>query len=209
MSMKRFTIALLGLAALGVSACASVPQIDVTQDRPAMGALPTSVVSADWQVQEIVINIPETLTVSESNRLKPRSDIVWREDPIGDRYAQVQAVMAEAMDFALRPMDGSRPVIVELELTRFHALTERARYTIGGEHEIEFLFTVRDAETGQALTGPSNIDLTFRAFGGRRAIESERNGVYQRDRIQSQIIGWARQEFGIAPPAPPVGQFLS
>lgn len=204
--MKRMTAALLGLAALGISACASVPQVDVTQGLPAMGALPTSVVSGDWQVQEIVIDVPAELTVSESNRLKPRADIVWREDPVGDRYAQVQALMAEAMEFALRPMQGSTPVIVELEVTRFHALSERARYTIGGEHEVEFLFTVRDAETGQALTGPRNIDLTFRAFGGQRAIDAERNGIYQRDRIQSQIIGWARQEFGLTPPG---GQFLS
>jgi len=204
--MRRFTFALLGLAALGVSACATVPQVDVTQGLPVMGTLPTNAVSADWQIQEIVIDVPATLTVSESNRIKPRVDIVWREDPIGDRYAQVQALMTEAMEFALRPMDGTRPVIVELEVTRFHALTERARYTIGGEHEIEFLFTVRDAETGQALTGPRNVDLTFRAFGGQRAVESERNGIYQRDRIQSQIIGWARQEFGLSPP---VAEFLS
>ena len=204
--MKRFTAALLGLAALGVSACASIPQVDVTQGLPPIGALPTNVVSGDWQIQEIVIDVPASLTVSEANRIKPRADIVWREDPVGDRYVQVQALMAEAMEFALRPMDGSTPVIVELEVTRFHALTERARYTIGGEHEVEFLFTVRDAETGRALTGPRNVDLTFRAFGGQRAIESERNGIYQRDRIQSQIINWARQEFGLSPP---VGQFLS
>ncbi len=204
--MKRFTAALLGLAALGVSACASIPQVDVTQRLPTMGALPTNIVSGDWQVQEIVIDVPAELVVSESNRLKPRADIVWREDPAGDRYAQVQALMAEAMDFALRPMEGSTPVIVELEVTRFHALTERARYTIGGEHEIEFLFTVRNAETGQALTGPRAVDLTFRAFGGQRAIEAERNGIYQRDRIQSQIINWARQEFGLAATG---GQFAS
>jgi len=204
--MKRFTAALLGLAALGVSACATVPQVDVTQGLPAMSALPTNAVSGDWQVQEIVIDVSAELVVSESNRLKPRADIVWREDPVGDRYAQVQALMTEAMEFALRPMQGSTPVIVELEVTRFHALTERARYTIGGEHEVEFLFTVRDAQTGQALTGPRNIDLTFRAFGGQRAIDAERDGIYQRDRIQSQIINWARQEFGLTPPG---GQFTS
>ncbi len=195
--MNRIVAALLGLAALGVSACSTVPRIDVTQDLPALGALPTHAVSADWQIQEIIIDAPATLTVSEANRIKPISDIVWREDPIGDRRAQVEAIMAEAMEFALRPLDGTTAVIVELEMTRFHALTERARYTIGGEHEIEFLFTVRNAETGAALTGPRHIDLTFRAFGGSRAIASERNGIFQRDRIQSQVIGWARQEFGL------------
>jgi len=87
---------------------------------------------------------------------------------------------------------------VELELTRFHALTERTRYTIGGEHEIEFIFTVRHADTGEALTGPIPVDLTFRALGGSRALEAEAQGIYQRDRIQSQIAGWARAEFGLS-----------
>lgn len=197
--MKRIVTALLGLAALSVSACSTVPQIAVTQDLPALGSLPTHAYSADWQIQEIVINVPETLTVSEANRIKPRSDIVWREDPIGNRHQQVQAILAEAMEFALRPLEGATAVVVELEVTRFHALTERARYTIGGEHEVEFLFTVRNAETGVALTGPRHIDLTFRAFGGSRAVAAERNGIFQRDRIQSQVIGWARQEFGLVP----------
>ena len=200
--MNRFVVAFLGLAALGVSACSTVPGVDVPQDLPAPGALPTHIVSADWDVQEIIIDVTAELTVSEANRLKPRADIVWREDPLGDRHAQVQAIMAEAMDFALTPMEGSVPVIVEIEMTRFHALTERTRYTIGGQHEIEFLFTVRHAETGQALTGPRQIDLTFRALGGQRAIESERNGIFQRDRIQSQVVRWAQQEFGLAPPVP-------
>lgn len=200
--MKRIAYALLGLAALGVSACSTVPGVDVTQDLPAPGALPTHIVSADWDVQEIIVDVPAELTVSEANRIKPRADIVWREDPVGDRHAQVQAIMAEAMEFALRPMDGSTPVIVEIEMTRFHALTERARYTTGGEHEIEFLFTVRHAETGQPLTGPRHIDLTFRAYGGQRAIAAELNGIFQRDRIQSQVIGWAQQEFGLTPAVP-------
>ncbi len=195
--MKRIALALLGLAALGVSACSTVPNVDVTQNITMPGALPTQTHAANWTVEEIEIVVPQTLVVSEANTLKPISDIVWREDPIGDRHAQVQAVVFEAMEFALRPLDGARAVTVELEITRFHALTERARYTIGGEHEVEFLFTVRDVETGEALTGPRYVDLTFRALGGSRAMASERNGIYQRERIQSQIIGWARREFGL------------
>ena len=54
--------------------------------------------SADWQVTEITVIVPETLSVSEANSIKPRADIVWREDPLGNRHAQVQAVVQEAMD---------------------------------------------------------------------------------------------------------------
>jgi len=197
--MKRIALALLGLAALGVSACSTVPHVDVTQNITVPSGLAAQAEAADWQVQEISILVPDSLTVSEANTIKPRSDIVWREDPIGDRHLQVQALIHEAMEFALRPLteEGTTLVTVEMEVIRFHALTERARYTIGGEHEIEFLFTVRDAQTGAALTGPIPVDLTFRALGGSRAIAAEREGIFQRDRIQSQIIGWARQEFGL------------
>lgn len=197
--MKRIAFALLGLAALGVSACSTTPAVDVTQNITVPTGLAAQARAADWQVQEIIISVPDSLTVSEANSIKPRSDIVWREDPIGDRHQQVQALIAEAMEFALRPLaeEGTTLITVELEVIRFHALTERARYTIGGEHEIEFMFTVRDAETGAALTGPIPVDLTFRALGGSRAIAAEREGIFQRDRIQSQIIGWATQEFGL------------
>lgn len=197
--MKRITLFLLGLAALGVSACSTVPAVDVTQNITLPTGLAAQAEAADWEVQSIDISVPESLTVSEANSIKPRSDIVWREDPIGNRHEQVQALIFEAMEFALRPLtdEGTTPITVEMEVTRFHALTERARYTIGGEHEIEFIFTVRNAETGEALTGPIPVDLTFRALGGARAIAAERQGIFQRDRIQSQIIGWARQEFGL------------
>ena len=197
--MKRIAIALLGLAALGVSACSTVPSVDVMQNVTLPTGLAAQAQTADWQVTEINVIVPESLTVSEANTIKPRSDIVWREDPLGNRHEQVQALMQEAMAFALRPLteEGTTPITVELEVTRFHALTERARYTIGGEHEIEFIFTVRNAETGEALTGPIPVDLTFRALGGSRAVEAEAQGIFQRDRIQSQIIGWARTEFGL------------
>jgi len=198
--MKRIAMALLGLAAMGVSACSTAPAIDVTQDVTLPSGLAAQAQAADWQVEEIIITVPETLTVSEANSIKPRADIVWREDPVGNRHDQVRAVIQEAMDFALAPLrdEGATPITVHMEVTRFHALTERARYTIGGEHEIEFIFTVRDAETGVALTGPIPVDLTFRALGGGRAVEAEAQGIYQRDRIQSHMIEWARQEFGLS-----------
>lgn len=197
--MKPIAAALLGLAALGVSACSQPSRVDVMRNVTLPSGLAAQAQAADWQVTGINVIVPETLTVSEANSIKPRADIVWREDPPGNRHEQVQEVVQEAMEFALAPLveDGTTPVAVELELTRFHALTERTRYTIGGEHEIEFIFTVRHGETGAALTGPMPVDLTFRALGGSRALEAEAQGIYQRDRIQSQITGWARAEFGL------------
>ncbi len=197
--MNRIALIFVGLAAMAVSACSSLPPVDVTQNITMPSPLARMAAEADWQVEEINVLVPDTLTVSEANSIKPRADIVWREDPLGDRHAQVAAIFNDALETALAPLsEGTTPITVTLEVTRFHALTERARYTIGGEHEIEFIFTVRNAETGAALTGPMPIDITFRAFGGRHAIEAEAQGIYQRDRIRAQIIGWAQQEFGLA-----------
>jgi hypothetical protein len=144
--------------------------------------------------------------VSEAHGIKPRADIVWREDaPMGDRYAQVEGIMRDALAPALRSMQGDVPVQVVVELTRFHALTERSRYTIGGQHEIEFVYVVRHAETGALLAGPEAVDLTFRALGGQRAVEAEQQGITQRVRITERLVGWVQGTFPVTgvsrPPA--------
>jgi hypothetical protein len=100
----------------------------------------------------------------------------------------------------LQPRDGATPVIVALQVQRFHALTERARYTTGGEHEIEFLLTVANAETGEVLSGPRPVDLTFRAPGGQAALNEEAAGITQRVSITERLQSWALAEF----PAPAV-----
>jgi hypothetical protein len=195
--MKRIFIksALIVAAALGLSACAT--PFDVSRDASLNTiAAAVTVPTENWSFVGVEIIVPRTLTVSEANSIKPRADIVWREDPVGDRHAQVEALMSEALAPVLRPRDGAEtPVIVTLQLTRFHAMTERARYTIGGEHEIEFVLTVRHAETGAILSGPRDVDLTFRAYGGSQAIEAEAQGITQRVRITQRLQEWVRVEF--------------
>jgi hypothetical protein len=128
----------------------------------------------DWSIQSVAINVPRSLTVSEANSIKPMADIVWRGEAMGDRHAQVEALLNRALSPVMRPRDGAAtPVVVTLDVTRFHAVTERARYTIGGEHEIEFVLTVIHAESGEILSGPRAVDLTFAALGGQQAIAAE------------------------------------
>ncbi|NKX43926.1 DUF6778 family protein [Roseicyclus persicicus] len=198
--MKRILItpALIVAAALGLSAC-STP-FDVSRDTPFDPITPViEAPTQDWSFTAVEIVVPRTLSVSEANSIKPASDIVWREDPLGDRYVQVEAILRDALTPVLQPREGAAtPVVVAIEVTRFHALTERARYTIGGEHEIEFMLTVRHAETGQILSGPRPVDLTFRALGGQAAIQAEAQGITQRVRITERLQEWARVEF----PAP-------
>ena len=152
----------------------------------------------DWRLSALEVVVPETLTVSEENSIKPRADIVWREDPCCDRHNQVDAIMTAAMEQALAPLRGSQPVRVELQVTRFHALTERTRYSIGGEHEIEFILTVFDARSGEVVRGPRAVDVTFPAAGGDRALADEARGYFQRDAITDRMIAWGQVEFGLA-----------
>lgn len=201
--MKRFftTPALIIAAALGLSACAS--PFDVSRDA-SLNTVPNviEIPTQDWSIAEVQIDVPRSLSVSEANSIKPGADIVWREDAPGDRYAQVAAILTDALSPVLQPReDAAMPVVVSIEVTRFHALTERARYTTGGEHEIEFILTVRHAETGEILSGPRPVDLTFRAHGGRAAIQAEAQGITQRVRITERLQDWARAEF----PTPYVG----
>jgi hypothetical protein len=199
--MKRFflTPALIVAAALGLSACAT--PFDVSRDAPLAPITPViEAPTQDWSIASLEIVVPRTLSVSEANSIKPASDIVWREDPLGDRYAQVETLLRDALSPVLTPREGAAtPVVVAIEITRFHALTERARYTTGGEHEIEFILTVRHAETGEILSGPRPVDLTFRALGGQAAIEAEAQGITQRVRITERLQAWAQVEFPVPP----------
>jgi hypothetical protein len=200
MTRNFFTPALIVAAALGLSAC-SAP-FDVTRNAPFEPVAPViEAPTLDWSIAELRIHVPRSLSVSEANSIKPAADIVWREDPLGDRYEQVEALLRAALDPVMQPRDGATtPVIVALQVTRFHALTERARYTTGGEHEIEFLVIVANAETGEVLSGPRPVDLTFRAHGGQAAIQAEAQGITQRVRITERLQDWARAAF----PAPSV-----
>lgn len=198
--MKRsfFTPALIVLATLGLSAC-GMP-FDVSRSATINTIAPViEVPTQDWSITALDITVPRSLTVSEANVLRPSAAIVWRGDAPGDRYAQIETILTEALAPVLldRP-GGMTPVIVSLDLTRFHAVTERARYTIGGTHEIEFTLTVRHAESGDILSGPRPVDLAFRALGGQAAIDAEARGITQKLRITEYLQDWARVEF----PAP-------
>jgi hypothetical protein len=204
MKKTRILSALVGVAALVVAGC--TPTTDVSRNLGLLEIGPVAdVPRQNWDFAELVVNVPRTLSVSEAHGIKPRADIVWREDAPGDRYVQVEGIMRNALAPALRSMQGDVPVQLVVELTRFHALSERSRYTIGGQHEIEFVYVVRHAETGALLAGPEAVDLTFRALGGQRAVEAEQQGITQRVRITERLVGWVQGTFPVTgvsrPPA--------
>ena len=199
------------VAAIGLSACASnVPDsleidFDATSRAAPVGTAVGNAIDAnpragdvavlsDVNVIAVNVNVPATLSVSEANRYYPGGDIVWREDPMGNRHEQVQTIVKAALEKGVAGLSGSRDVELDVVVSRFHALTEKARYTVGGVHAIQFTLQVRDAETGVILSGPKKIVADFDALGGRAAIQAEANGNTQKVRITNHLAHVILQE---------------
>ena len=158
-------------------------------------------VSRGWNVTGVSVTVPEELTVSEAKVLVPSADIVWREDPPGDRKPQIAAVMRDAVERGARGLRGPRPVRLQIQVQRFHALTFEAetRLRDAGVHNISFYLTVVDARSGQALAGPTLIDADVPAFSGPSAIERRRNGESQRSVITNHVAATIAGFFGTGP----------
>ena len=188
-SMKLMTAFAL---ALGISGCAGTPNDTVARNAP----LDTSeqIMPLSLNVQSIKVDVPRTLVVSEANRYYPGGDIVWREDPVGDRYAQVEAIFTDAMTRGTTGMDSGVPVELDIEVKRFHALTQKARYTTGGVHALTFVMTLRDPATGIPLSEPRQITANLKGFGGQKAIEAEQRGETQKVRITQHLAEVINQE---------------
>lgn len=196
----------LGLA-LGLSACASgepatrsVGVENLTIASQGGGPMPQvlpqgpTVMAAKYAVQGFQIIVPRTLKVSEANTFKPRADIVWHGDLPGDRYQQVGDILTAAATSATTGMTEGRPVTLELTLVKFHALTEKTRYTIGGEHELRFDLVVRDATTGAVLDGPRLIVADVHGAGGAQAIAEEAAGRTQKVVVTERLSQVLRRE---------------
>lgn len=193
--MKPIKVMALAIAGLALAACSSIET--PTRNAPAQiigsGAVPAHQLSYD--VQGIRVNVPKSLSVSEANLYLPKADIVWREDPRGDRHAQVQAIFEAAMARGVANMPaGSVPVLLDIEVTRFHALSEKARYSVGGVHSMEFKLVLRNPETGAAYNTPHLVTADFKAFGGQQAIEAEARGETQKVRITEHLAQVIRAE---------------
>lgn len=191
------TLPVMLLAAAALSACGATMSGDAGVTRAETGApgllsamsgkaAQRPVLNRDYSVTGVEVTVPHALTVSEENGIKPRADILWQAEPLGDRYAQVDAILTEALTQGTAEMHGARKVTLEAVVTRFHALTKRTRYSIGGEHEVWMMLTVRDAETGEVLEGPRLIGFDTRV-SAEEAFAHEEQGIYQRQEINAMV----------------------
>jgi Family of unknown function (DUF6778) len=215
MKIKKIFL-LIGLG-LSVSACATT---DITSRNAPYEQLPNTLISvpegfeplspqailgqtglpvlaeglSPVTVNSVTVRVPRSLKVSEANRFLPSGDIVWREDPIGDRYAQVQKIFEDAMTRGVAPLNGPVGVDIEVQVLRFHALTEKARYTVGGVHSITFDLAIRDSETGELVVPVRTVRADLDAFGGKQALAAEARGQTQKVRISDHLAEVIRQE---------------
>lgn len=193
--MTRFRIAASLILALGLSACGSFDMASRNASPEQVIAMPNgSMALPSIRVVDTKIIVPRELQISEANTYYPLGDIVWRGDPYGDRHQQIADILSESVQLARAGHDGAMPAVVEITLKRFHALTEKTRYTVGGVHSIRFDLTLRHPETGQALAPTRTIRADLKGYGDARALEAERAGLTQKLRITHHMANVIRAE---------------
>jgi hypothetical protein len=164
-----------------------------TQGPGGPGAIAT-VLAPIYDVQSVTVVVPQDLRASEANVYYPLADIVWRGEPMGNRHAQVRQIFTDAAGTATVGMTRGRPAIVELNVTRFHSVTEKTRYLVGGVHSMKFMMTVRDALSGAVIDGPREIVADVRAVGGARALAEDAAGRTQRVVVVERLVQVLRRE---------------
>ena len=202
--MRRITsiAALLVTAALSACATGEAPSRGIIGDEMSLnGAANAGQVSNGMTVQathysvvRINVGVPRSLRVSEENVLFPNADIVWHGDPSGDRYAQVASILHDGIVMGTAGMRTGRAVEVDVEVTRFHALTPKVRYAFGGMHTTHFTLTVRDARSGAIIDGPRPVVADVHGSGGAEAMAEEAAGMTQRVVIENRVAAVIRRE---------------
>ena len=195
--MKKLRILMAALAAVSVSACAS-PQMASRNATPATAADQSALGQAnaplaqldgaqvfipDVSIAKVTVDVPRTLSVSEKNSYFPKADIVWRGDTYGDRYEQVNAILKQSAEQAAAKLQGTRPVHMHIQATRFHGLSEKARYSTGGVHNMNFLVTLLDPVTGAVLRPAREVVSNLDALKGTAALHAESRGETQKVRV--------------------------
>ena len=159
----------------GLVACTSVGSYVASQS-------PSNIVRS-YDLVDFTFFAPDVLSVSESVEFYPFADVVWRGDPIGPRVPQIGAIFATAAEQSKETLTGDVPVAVDVALVRFHGVTDRTRYSVGGVYNIVFALTVLDARTGAVLEPTRRVVANLRAPGGATAVALELEGQTQKVRV--------------------------
>jgi hypothetical protein len=150
--------------------------------------------TAAYAVQDVIVTVPSSLRSSEANVYYPLADIVWRGDVLGNRHEQVRTILRDAAEQATANMTTGPAAVVDITLNRFHSVTEKTRFSVGGVHSITYTLTVRDALSGEVLDGPREVVADARAVGGARALAEEAAGRTMKVVIMERLVASFREE---------------
>ncbi len=154
-----------------------------------------SEVSRAWDVRNVAVVVPDSLTVSNENSLAPNADIVWHGEEFGDRRFQVKQIMETGITAGTGKLNGNRPVQMNVILQEFHAVTPAAvARSPSAVHNITFTLSVIDARTGEVLAEPQLIQADLEAYVGAAAFTAAIEGRTQKARIEAHLArvieGW-------------------
>ena len=155
---------LVAVAALSLAGCAVTAPAPNCTSAATQGA--TQEKAQGLNVQKVNVVVPRSLSTSEANNFIPDADIVWHGQAVGDRHAQVEAILTRAMSQGAADFKTGRAVVADVELVRFHAVTPLARATVGGRHGLFYTLTLKDAVTGELLIESKRVNASVHATGG-------------------------------------------
>jgi hypothetical protein len=181
--VRRFVLGILLVGALAACSGASTRGSDARPN-----------ITRDYQLTGVTFAAQDGLTVSEGATLFPVADIVWRGDPPGPRIPQIGAMFRVAGNQAMTMIQGHRPVIVDIVLTRFHGQTERTQASIGGTYDIQFLMTVRDGQTGAVLQPQRLVVAVLPEPGGSAFFQLMQSGQTPKVRVTSFLAQTLRAQ---------------
>ncbi|WP_192931146.1 DUF6778 family protein [Gemmobacter serpentinus] len=202
-----FRVLMFLVAAVGLTACGGGI---ASRNAPLDGTLSVAtkqgptVMVPKYDVQQVNVTVPEKLRVSEANMYYPLADIVWRGEARGNRHLQVKSILEEGLTRGTAAMHSGRPVALDVEVTRFHSLTEKTRYTFGGVHSVKFTLSVRDLTTGAIVDGPRHVVADVKGAGGSQAIAEEQMGRTMRVVITEHLAAVIARELS-TPVSVPAG----
>jgi hypothetical protein len=158
----------------------------------------TADVTRGWTVSAVKVSVPQSLRVSDVNRVAPNADIVWHGDPEGDRRQQVSAIVQDGITGGAAELAGPRAVTFSVTLLRFHGVTPAAvAISPAAVHNISYMIQVYDTRTIQPLTPPVEIHADLDAFTQAAAIVAAQEGQTQKVRITNHIATVTRGWLGI------------
>lgn len=181
--------------ATGLSACATTDTVSRNAPLETESLTsPDQQIERDYNITSIIVNVPRELRVSESNSYYPNADIVWRGDPVGDRHAQIEEIFLSATTQAAAELGGSSEVIAVIDVVRFHGVTERTRFSVGGVYNMVFNLGIYDGQTGLVIETPRQLTANLPAPGGQAALQLEQAGQTEKVRVLDYLAFFIQQE---------------